>query len=157
LTIARHQASMRTAATGGQTPMTPDRIDRLESSFAALAPQADRLTELFYDRLFAAHPGVRPLFPEDIAPQRMKLLQSLVTVVENLRDLSAVVPALHALGARHVAYGTQPAHYGAVRDTLLAAMAELAGDLWNETLHDDWTAAIDLVAETMLQGAARAS
>ena len=136
--------------------MNPESIDRLQSSFAALAPRADQLTELFYSKLFAAHPSVRPLFPDDIAPQRRKLAQSLVAVVDNLRDLSAVVPTLHALGARHVAYGTEPAHYGAVRDTLLEAMAELAGDLWSDTLNDDWTAAINLVADTMLQGAAQA-
>ena len=36
------------------------------------------------------------------------------------------------------------------------AMAELAGDLWNDTLQQDWTTAINLVADVMLQGASEA-
>ena len=136
--------------------MTPESIDRIETSFAALRSKATVLTGAFYEHLFAAHPGVRPLFPADLKEQRMKLAQSLVAVVDNIRDLSAVVPALHELGARHVDYGTEPAHYGAVRDSFLAAMADVAGDQWNDTLHEDLTAAINLVAGVMLQGAEQA-
>jgi len=136
--------------------MSPESIDRIESSFAALRSKATVLTGVFYEHLFAAHPGVRPLFPDDLKEQRMKLAQSLAAVVDNIRDLCAVVPALQEMGARHVAYGTEPAHYGAVRDSLLAAMADVAGDQWNETLHQDWTAAINLVAGVMMQGAEQA-
>ena len=136
--------------------MTPESLARIESSFAALKPRALDLTALFYEKLFAAHPGVRPLFPEEIKPQSEKLAHALATVVGSIRNLEAIVPVLHAMGERHVAYGTQPDHYGAVRDTLLEAMAELAGDLWTDDLHADWTAALNLVAETMLEGAARA-
>lgn len=62
-------------------------------------------------------------------------------------------PALQAMGARHVGYGTLLDHSAAVRDSLLEAMAELAGDLWNDTLRDDWTHAISAGAEAMIEGA----
>ncbi len=135
--------------------MTPESIERIESSFAVLKPHAFDLTELFYAKLFAKHPGVRPLFPEDIKPQSEKLAQTIGVVVGSIRNLGALVPVLHAMGERHVAYGTEPAPYDAVRDTLLEAMAELAGDLWTDDLQADWTAALNLVGETMLAGAAR--
>ncbi len=85
--------------------------------------------------------------------QKTKLAQSLATVVANIDDLTAVRPALEALGARHAGYGALPAHYAVVRDTLLEVMAEMAGELWNDTLRDDWTGAINAVAEAMLDGA----
>ena len=136
--------------------MTPESRENIKTSFAALEPRAGELTGLFYAKLFAAYPGVRPLFPEDVKPQSAKLAASLAAVVANIDDLSVVVPTLKAMGKRHVGYGAEPAHYGAVRDTLLEAMAELAGDLWNDTLQQDWTTAINLVADVMLQGASEA-
>lgn len=134
--------------------MTPESVARIKASFHALRPQALALTTLFYSKLFAAHPGVRPLFPEDLKEQRMKLAQSIATVVDNIDNLTTVVPVLRELGSRHVAYGAEAAHYGAVRDSLLEAMGELAGDLWNDTLEQDWRTAIDLISEVMLEGAA---
>lgn len=133
--------------------MTPETIERIESSFALLAPRAEELTALFYTKLFAAHPGVRPLFPDDMTEQGKKLAQALGAVVAHVRHLDKAVPMLKDLGARHVDYGTEPAHYGAVRDCLLVAMEELAGEVWNPTLKDDWTLALNTVAEVMLQGA----
>ena len=37
-------------------------LDVLETSFDAIAPRGDELTDVFYTRLFAAAPAVRPLF-----------------------------------------------------------------------------------------------
>lgn len=133
--------------------MDAERIARLESSFALLAPRGPELVEHFYQGLFEAHPGVRELFPTDMMGQQGKLLASLVAVVNSLRNLDEVVPTLHELGKRHVAYGAVPAHYDAVRDSLVASMHTLAGEAWSETLTEDWTAALDIVAKVMLEGA----
>ena len=35
----------------------------------------ERLTQLFYDRLFAVAPGVRPLFPADMKEQQARLFK----------------------------------------------------------------------------------
>ena len=51
--------------------------------------------EIFYARLFAAAPAVRPLFAgTDMARQREMLLSALVLLRKSLRDLDAVVPTL---------------------------------------------------------------
>jgi hemoglobin-like flavoprotein len=86
-------------------------IDALETSFDLLAPRGEELVETFYDRLFTRAPGVRPLFGTDLRRQRAMLLHALVMVRKSLRDLEAILPALHELGARHVAYGARPEHY----------------------------------------------
>src|ERR671931_627541 len=67
---------------------------------------------------------------------------------QSLRDLDAIVPKLRQLGARHVAYGAQPAHYPVVGSALIAAMAAVAGADWKEEYEAAWAEAFDVVATT---------
>ena len=126
----------------------------LETSFDLVAPQGDRLMNTFYARLFEAAPSVRPLFPEDMQRQKTMLLGALVLLRKSLRDLDAIVPKLRDLGARHVAYGALPDHYPVVGSVLIASMIEIAGDEWDPAYTAAWSAAFDVVAGVMLEGAA---
>src|SRR5262245_57139017 len=129
-------------------------LDALETRFALGAPRGDELMDEFYSRLFAAAPAVKPLFPSDMRRQKTMLLGALVLLRKSLRDLDAIVPKLRELGARHVAYGARPEHYPVVGSVLIASMAELAGDAWTSEFEHAWSAAFDVVAGTMLAGAA---
>jgi putative protein-disulfide isomerase len=132
-------------------------LDVLEASFDLVAPQGDRLMDVFYSRLFAAAPAVRPLFAGiDLRRQKSMLLAALVLLRKSLRDLDAVIPTLRGLGARHVAYGARPEHYPVVGEVLIAAMAEVAADDWRPEYERAWAAAFDVVAGVMLDGAAAA-
>jgi hemoglobin-like flavoprotein len=132
-------------------------LDALETSFDLIAPRGDELMETFYARLFAEAPAVRPLFAgTDMGRQRQMLLAALVLVRNSLRDLDSVLPALRKLGARHVAYGAQAAHYPVVGSALIWAMAEVAGEAWEKRYEDAWSAAFGVLAEAMLAGAAEA-
>jgi len=61
-----------------------------------------------------------------------------------------------ALGARHVAYGVRAADYQTLGTALLAALAAILGDSFAPPTREAWTLAYNLVAETMLEGAAAA-
>jgi hemoglobin-like flavoprotein len=127
----------------------------LETSFDLVAPRGDELMDVFYARLFAAAPAVRPLFAgTDLARQKQMLLGALVLLRKSLRNLDAVVPKLRALGARHVAYGAEPEHYAVVGEVLIASMAEIAGDAWRVEYEQAWAMAYGVVAGAMLDGAA---
>jgi hemoglobin-like flavoprotein len=103
-------------------------LNALEESFDLVAPRGDELMDVFYSRLFAAAPAVKPLFAgTDLRRQKGMLLSALVLLRKSLRDLGAIVPALRELGARHVAYGARPEHYPVVGEVLIASMAEVAG------------------------------
>jgi hemoglobin-like flavoprotein len=128
-------------------------LDALETSFDLVAPRGAELMEIFYARLFAAAPTVRPLFPDDMRRQQAMLLKTLVLVRKSLRDLDAVMPTLRVLGARHAGYGAEPAHYGLVAAVLIASMAEVAGDAWQPAYEDAWSEALGVVAGVMLEGA----
>ena len=130
----------------------------LAESFDLVAPRGDELVETFYTRLFAAAPAVAPLFAgTDLRRQRARLLATLVLVRKSLGDLGALVPKLRELGARHVAYGAEPAHYPVVGSVLIASMAEIAGSAWRAEYARAWSEAFDVVAAAMLDGAAAAT
>jgi len=128
-------------------------IERIRSSFQLLAPRGQDVVNDFYERLFRTAPSVRPLFPDDMSGQKGHLLAALGLVVKHADNLGALTEPLHEMGARHVGYGAQPAHYGVVRDTLLATLAQFAGGAWTPQLEADWTAALNAVAGVMLEGA----
>lgn len=126
----------------------------LETSFDLVAQQGERLMDEFYARLFDTAPAVVPLFAAtDLHHQKTKLLNTLVLVRNSLRDLNTIVPNLRKLGARHIAYGAQPEHYSVVGDTLIAAMATIAGTAWLPEHESAWRDAFALVAAAMLDGA----
>ena len=131
-------------------------LEALETSFDLVAPRGDELMDEFYSRLFAAAPAVRPLFPDDMQRQKTMLLGALVLLRKSLRNLDAIVPKLRELGARHVAYGARPEHYPVVGAVLIASMAAIAGDDWKPEHESAWGAAFEIVAATMIEGAAEA-
>jgi hemoglobin-like flavoprotein len=113
--------------------------------------------DIFYSRLFAVAPAVRPLFATtDLRRQKGMLLGTLVLLRKSLRDLDAIVPKLRALGARHVAYGAEASHYPVVGAVLIASMAHVAGDAWRPEYERAWAEAFDVVSQAMLEGAAAA-
>ena len=102
-------------------------LEALETSFDLVAPRGDELMDEFYARLFAAAPAVKPLFPTDMKKQKTMLLGALVLLRKSLRNLDGIVPTLRSLGARHVAYGARPEHYGVVGATLITSLSVIAG------------------------------
>ena len=128
-------------------------LQALETSFDLVAPRGDELMDEFYTRLFTAAPSVRPLFPTDMKAQKTMLLAALVLLRKSLRNLDGIVPTLHALGARHVAYGAKPEHYPVVGTALIASMAAIGGPAWKPEYESAWSAAFDIVAGAMIEGA----
>lgn len=134
--------------------MDEGRRRRIKESFNALAPRGEELVDRFYERLFSEHPGVRPMFPDDMAQQKKHLLTSLALIVKNIDNFAALEHPLKKLGARHASYGAAPEHYPIVGGTLLAVMSEMAGPIWNAELQADWSDAINAIAGVMLAGTA---
>ncbi|MDH5728896.1 MAG: PAS domain-containing protein, partial [Gammaproteobacteria bacterium] len=126
-------------------------IELLEQSFAALAPRAGELVKRFYDDLYSRYPAVRPLFKNTTSEaQQTKLVAALQLVIKQLRDPSQLTNTLQQLGKKHQQYGAIEAHYSAVAETLLAVMADMAGDLWTPEVANAWSQALTKIAEIML-------
>ncbi len=123
----------------------------ITESFALVEPQAEAMTDTFYERLFSKFPQVKPLFKNtDISKQSKMLLAAIKLVVNSLDKPKVLENALVSMGEKHQGYGALPEHYPAVAQTLLEVMAEYAGDAWTHEVNQAWTDALNLVAEKML-------
>ncbi|MGE0039609.1 MAG: globin domain-containing protein [Vicinamibacterales bacterium] len=134
--------------------MTPDAIRRVQAHHQQVASETGALAAYFYEELFARVPGARGFFPADLTAQRAHFDASIALVIRNLANLDALVPSLRELGAQHLQWGAQPAHYPAARAALVAALRRMPGADWSEQLERDWTEAITAIVVPMLQGAA---
>jgi len=136
--------------------LTARNIEDVQSSFAHVAPLLLEGTaaDLFYDRLFALDPSLRPLFKEDMRTQKKALVAMLAAVVKGLDRLDELVPTVQALGRRHAGYGVRDAHYATVGAALLWTLEQGLGERFTPAAREAWTAAYTVLATTM-QDAAR--
>jgi nitric oxide dioxygenase len=129
--------------------MTPEQITLVQASFARIEPSADTVAELFYERLFASDPALRPLFMGDMAEQRRKLMTMLGLVVRGLDRLEQLLPAIEALGRRHAIYGVRDDHYATVGGALLWTLEQGLGADFTPALRDAWATAYGTLAGAM--------
>lgn len=133
--------------------MTPRQKLLVQTTFAQVAPIAETAAMLFYNRLFELDPALRPLFTSDITEQGRKLMQTLAVAVAGLDDLDALVPAVRALGKRHVGYGVRDSHYETVAVALLWTLEAGLGDAFTPEVRDAWATVYWILADTMKDGA----
>ena len=136
--------------------MTPEQITLVQSSFDRLGPDLPALTARFYQEVFRRDPALRPLFPSDMAELRVKFAQKLTEIVRSMPQLAELLTHTRALGARHVGYGVRAADYQTIGDALIAALAAVLGERFDAQTREAWVLAYNIVAETMLEGAAAA-
>lgn len=133
--------------------MTPLQIELVQQSFAVVAPSADEVARLFYGRLFELDPSLRPMFPDELDEQGRKLMKMLAVAVNGLNRLDAIVPAVQALGRRHVGYGVTDDHYTTVATALLWTLENGLGAAFTLETREAWTAAYTVLATTMIDAA----
>jgi hemoglobin-like flavoprotein len=126
----------------------------IKDSFELAKPIATQVVDKFYEFLFQDYPAAKPLFSKvEMEKQKKQLLTSLVFIVTNLENGPVLVDYLKKMGARHVAYGTDAAHYPLVGETLLKTFAFFFKEKWTPELKEQWSLAYGIIAKTMLEGA----
>ena len=137
--------------------MTPEQIALVQTSFERVAPNAEAVAALFYDRLFVLDPAARRLFKGDMREQGRKLMAMLTVVVRGLTRLDQLVPAVEALGRRHATYGVQDSQYATVGSALLWTLEQGLGPDFTPETREAWATAYGVLATTMQEAAARAA
>lgn len=132
--------------------MTPSDIAAIRADFAAVAGDADGFAARFYERLFEIDPSLRPLFPDDLSPQRKKLVQALAMVVAGLDRLETMVPTIAQLGRRHGGYGVEAHHYASVGEAILATLEERV-EAFGDRNRAAWGKAYATLADVMITAA----
>jgi len=134
-------------------PISPLHKHLIQRSFGTIAVQADFVGQMFYARLFALDPNVRPMFKHDMSEQVQKLMRMLATFVSYLDEGDKLTPIIEELAARHVDYGVQPQHYATVREALLWAFGEALGAKATPEVMRAWAALYNYVAEVAIRHA----
>ena len=127
-------------------------VQLLKESFDLIAPTKDEFAHAFYTRLFEQYPAVRPLFSEDISTQARSLAATLQMVVRAVERGEDLVPALHKLGAKHVSYGAQAAHFPLVGAVLLDTFSTYLGDAFTPAMRQTWAEAYEFISSQMIEG-----
>ena len=134
--------------------MTPKQIAVVQTTWKEVIPIADTAAEMFYNRLFELDPSLRPLFKGDIKEQGEKLMKMITVAVNGLNRLDEIVPAVRALGKRHVDYGVEDSHYDLVGEALLLTLEQGLDEGFTPEVKDAWATVYDLLAATMKAAAA---
>ncbi|TWT31084.1 Flavohemoprotein [Posidoniimonas corsicana] len=134
--------------------MTPEQINLVQTTWDKVAPNADQVAVLFYDRLFEIAPEVKPLFKSDMTEQGRKLMQMLAVAVNGLPRLESIVPAVQQMGVRHIEYDVKPEHYDSVGEALLWTLEQGLGDAFTPEVKRAWTDTYVTLATVMKDAAA---
>jgi len=137
--------------------MTAEQITLVQDSWAKVVPISETAAELFYGKLFELDPSVRAMFKGDMKEQGRKLMTILNTAVNALTKLETIVPAVQAMGKRHVDYGVKDEHYDTVGEALIWTLGVGLKDDFTDETKDAWLAVYTLVATTMKEAAAEAA
>lgn len=153
--LKRHPVALPNSSSHlARLPLDTALVARLRATYERVRTKDLRLAELFYLRLFAAAPHLRPLFKGDLQAQAQKLTAALDAVVQALEKPEENAAKLAELGARHAQYGARPEHYTLVVDCLIESMRELLGPDAGRPALDEWRLALRLISDQMIAGAA---
>ena len=128
----------------------------VRASFAKVAPIANTAAAIFYDRLFATDPTLRPLFKGDMVVQGRLLMTMIETAVENMHQLDRILLAVRDLGRRHAGYGVTLADYDTVAGALLGTLEQALGPEFTPAVRGAWVAYYQTLAGEMKAAASQA-
>ena len=124
-------------------------IKIVQRDWAKVERIADTAATLFYDRLFAMDPSVRPLFKGDMAAQKVKLIRMLGAAIYGLRDTDVLLPILRHLGQKHARLGVRDEHYTTVGVALIETLRQGLGTGFDAENEAAWTRVYGVLAEAM--------
>ena len=137
--------------------MNHEQIALVQSTWAKVRPISNTAAKLFYERLFALDPSVRPLFKSPIEAQGAKLVRLIDVAVSGLSRVEALAPVLRDLGNRHVGYGVEDHHYDTVGAALLWTLEQGLGTDFTPQVRAAWSEAYGLLSGTMRTPTAEAA
>lgn len=113
---------------------------------------SDRFPALFYEKLFAAHPSLRPMFSRNSPGAQQKMFaQKLAAIVDSVDQPDVLLAEAKAIARSHATYGIRPEMYAWVGEALLASLREAVGPgEWTPEAEAAWGEAYAAVAQAVL-------
>jgi hemoglobin-like flavoprotein len=129
-------------------------VNLLHETLEIALAKDDTFPVRFYERLFEAHPELRPMFHRSTPGAQNKMFaQKLTAIIDHLDDAAWLDRELASVASKHISYGVTPEMYGWVGEALIATLAEACGDVWTPEAEIAWGVAYGALAGTMISSA----
>jgi hemoglobin-like flavoprotein len=125
------------------------KILTIKHSWSNLLLDSEAAGALFYEKLFALDPSLKPLFKHSIEEQSKKLMDMLTLMIVNLQCMDEIKEEINALARRHEQYGTRPEHYHTLGVALIQTLEIQLADQWNPELAEAWQEVYKIWTEAM--------
>ena len=130
--------------------LTEEEISLVQNSTKLLRKSLDEFSLAFYRELFRVNPMVKALFISNIKDQAKKFAQLFEILVTSLDNIDKLLPALKALGKRHVNYGVEEYHYNIVGQALIQTLQKSLGRHFTTEVKEAWLKTYGLVTMIMI-------
>ncbi|HLP83458.1 MAG TPA: globin domain-containing protein [Phycisphaerales bacterium] len=134
---------------------TPD-LRRIRDSFAWFAPCGPALIAQAVRLAADRDEDIRAMLPDDQEHLNTLLFRTLAHVVKHADHFALLEAQLGTVAQRASQVGLRPSQYPLLRDCLLKALANLAGENWTRELAKDWFTLLEGIHGIMLVSAAPA-
>lgn len=129
-------------------------IEIVKSTVPALKAHGLEITKTFYKTMFENNPEVKHFFNMDRqanGEQPKALAMVVLAAAENIDNLTALLPAVKKIGARHCEVGIKPEHYPIVGENLLKAIKIVLGDAATDEVIEAWGKAYGVISEVFIK------
>lgn len=131
--------------------MNMEQMQLVRNSLVHVRPMADEIAESFYSHLFEIAPHLQKLFTGNMKTQGAMLMTSLELAVTSLDDLESILPAVQALGERHMSYGVKKEYYPYAKESFLWALEKHLKDEFTPIVKSAWSESFDTLIEMMIR------
>jgi NAD(P)H-flavin reductase/hemoglobin-like flavoprotein len=118
-----------------------------------LVAPLERVIGHLYDVMFQRRPYLRPLFPDSMDFQQLRLSQMLTYLIENMHRSEMTADMFRQLGRDHRKLGVLPVHYDTFEDALREALRIRGGPQWTDELEQAWIRMLRFSVKFMIEGA----
>jgi NAD(P)H-flavin reductase/hemoglobin-like flavoprotein len=126
----------------------------IKETFAYVMAASPDSMDYFYERVFAASPDSRSLFPMSMSAQHERMLAAMTQVIWSLDSEAACTELLQRLGRDHRKFGVTDKHYGAFFAAMRDTVRYFIGPDWRPEVVTAWQGALEYISAVMRAAAA---
>lgn len=131
--------------------MTEAKIHRIRYSWGRIVAYREKAGQVFYGKLFALAPDLRPLFEQNVEVQNKKLILAVTVIVSKLNKLENLEQEMHWLGRMHRGFDLQALHFELFSKSFLEMLRVISRDLWDEATEEAWQELLEIISQAMLK------
>ncbi|WP_071460471.1 NO-inducible flavohemoprotein [Bacillus massilinigeriensis] len=125
----------------------------IKSTVPVLEEHGEKITSVFYKRMFSDHPELLNIFNhanQKKGQQQRALASAVYAAASYIDKLEAILPEVRLIAHKHRSIGIQPEQYPIVGKYLLLAIKEVLGEAADEEILHAWKEAYKVIADVFI-------